>query len=367
MRQHFIPQSYLKNFAFKKEKGLFLEAATNGTHAINEINIKNLCVEKDIYTIPKFHGLDYDPHSLELFYADKMDGLYPTVYEILTNPEITNIDAGTKQSIISITMSLFFRGPNFIPNDVKGWTSTFKNLYKANKDFDGNVEFNHEGYSYKFNYKQYDLQLQGYLATKKISFIKNHLNQLQKFVDFKSNAAISVERIHDHGLLITSDNPVIMRSPDGELHDVFSPENIIHLPLDPKHYLTIYPNTQETMGNVINRSIRDFAFSLTINHDIQKNSIRWLLGNLGHVQKHLDDQIKYNDPTGKDGQELLFNMRERGLDAERLGKLIDKNGGVLNEEIANFMRDLMKKEIHRSDPNMVKKATELNNLGFNVI
>ena len=52
--QHFIPKSYLKNFAVAEGNKYFVEAKLSSENSSKEnlISIRDICVDKNIYTLP---------------------------------------------------------------------------------------------------------------------------------------------------------------------------------------------------------------------------------------------------------------------------------------------------------------------------
>lgn len=55
-----------------------------------------------------------EKYSLEKYYAENIDGVYPEVYELLTDPNKTYITTKQRAQIVMTTMSLFFRTPKFL-------------------------------------------------------------------------------------------------------------------------------------------------------------------------------------------------------------------------------------------------------------
>ena len=114
VHQHFIPKSYLKNFALEKDKKFFVEAKLKREDSPKDrlLSINDICVDKNIYTLPIEEEND-KKYSLEKFYAEKVDSLYPWIYKKLTDPNVVYINSFERAQIIMITMSLFFRTPKF--------------------------------------------------------------------------------------------------------------------------------------------------------------------------------------------------------------------------------------------------------------
>ena len=112
IRQHYIPRSYLKYFAEKKNDHFFVDTLIRGEkNSIFTTTTVNVCVQKNIYTFPSEKG---DKFAIEKFYATEVDAVYPEVYRMLVNPNITVIGEEDKRKILNTLLSLFFRTPQFL-------------------------------------------------------------------------------------------------------------------------------------------------------------------------------------------------------------------------------------------------------------
>ena len=110
--QHFIPRSYLRNFAEERNDKFFIDAKFLQSGTIkNNISVNDICVDKNIYTIP--NAAD-DKYKLEKFYAENVDSAFPEVHRLLTNSSTTFVSPEQRQKIIYVTMSLYFRTPKFL-------------------------------------------------------------------------------------------------------------------------------------------------------------------------------------------------------------------------------------------------------------
>lgn len=78
VHQHYIPQSYLRNFAEQDRKLAFVDTIMRGhDQKIKRLPTKAICAEKNIYT---FNANDPgDPYALEKFYAKEVDALFPEI------------------------------------------------------------------------------------------------------------------------------------------------------------------------------------------------------------------------------------------------------------------------------------------------
>lgn len=127
IRQHFIPRSYLNNFA-KHEKPDKYFVFARRKEGVIKISTKDICVEKNLYTLPT--NEQTKKFAIEKFYADNVDSVFPEVYRILTNDSLVSIDFETRLKIINTALSLYFRTPKFLNKQNK----IFEDLVNYVKD-----------------------------------------------------------------------------------------------------------------------------------------------------------------------------------------------------------------------------------------
>ena len=72
-RQHFIPRSYLNNFAENQDGKYFIYCKKKESDRINRLSTKDICVTKNLYTIPNTRNNQF---AIENFYADKIDSIF---------------------------------------------------------------------------------------------------------------------------------------------------------------------------------------------------------------------------------------------------------------------------------------------------
>ena len=90
-----------------------------------------------------------------------------------------------------------------------------------------------------------------------------------------------------NGEFITSDNPVIYSNPFTEDPIPFSDTNMLQLPLDNKHMLTILPSDKYrnvvTRMDLIDNETNDMV--LASNYQQLKSSVRFIIGNTSALDK----------------------------------------------------------------------------------
>jgi len=360
--QHFIPKSYLKNFAVSKDKSYLVEAKRKGESEPKKklLSTRDICVSKNLYTLSHKEG--DERYALETYYAEEIDKVYPEIYGWLTDANLTKITAEQRGKIIMTSMSLFFRTPKFLNLNQRMLNTMLDYAIRNFKDKNGNVKCRLENLSLDFNVKDIDEVRERIKLSTKLEFLQNHLKNWHEFIKFKLRAAIVVTRLYDDSELITSDNPVIMHSVNGNRFNVFDPTNMISLPLDNKHYLMIYPNTEEAMLDTIYRTERDNWFSLTTNLQVEQSSEDWIFGKPGSVYKHISDQLKYNAETPENIQ-AVTDMARRAKDGMELAKIMEVYG-FPHQKVADKVKEMLSYKIHREDREVLNIAHRLKEFGF---
>lgn len=361
--QHFIPKSYLKNFSLKKDRKYFVEIKkrTSSSPERKLISIRDICVAKNLYTFPEVEG--DDKYLLEKFYAENVDKVFPEVYSLLINPKVFKISPKQRAQIIMTTMSLFFRTPKFLNRLIEETDNTINNLAKNSIDENGLITFKLGNKEYKFHKSKNEAVWAVIQTQQKITFIQNHLQAWQEFVEFKFQAGLTVYKINDDIDLITGDNPVIMHSVTGNDFNIFDPTNIISVPLDSKHYLTIFPNTEPSRIDMIFREDRDKWFALSTNLDVERNCENWIIGKPNSIKAHISDQIKYGAYT-KENIEAIDMIKEKLNDKMELMKIINEVGKFSHKRVAEKVSELRKKEIYKNDNEVKKMIWVLQMNGF---
>ncbi|RZJ92147.1 MAG: DUF4238 domain-containing protein [Chryseobacterium sp.] len=362
-RQHFIPRSYLKNFAVKQDDKYFVEAKMLNESGVKEnlLSIVDICVSKNLYTVPQAEG--EEKYAIEKYYANEVDGIYPEIYKLLTNTEISELTEDQRRKIILTTMSLFFRTPKFLNMNNKYLEAVLDHAIEHHMDSSGMVKFENTDFKLDFHVStlgeiREELKLQN-----KLNFIENHMKDLHEFVEYKLQAGLMVIEITGDGDLITSDNPVIMKSQKSSNFDVFDPTNIINLPIDNKHYLMIAPNSEGAMKDQVFRSSHsDIMFVLSNNLQVEQNAESWIFGKPGTVSSHISDQIKYNELTAENLKHLE-DMQTRSKNYVELSALIDELG-ITHQNVIAYMAALLEDPLHCDDPNIREDYEQLKKLGY---
>src|SRR5680860_746295 len=114
-RQHFVPRTYLKHFGVADGEEYIVyvlpESATE-KKTIFQSNIKNVALEKHLYTLPG--ETIAQKMAIEKFYSDKLEQHYDSIYKTLTDPTKTDITTEQRELIISTVVTMYYRTTKWV-------------------------------------------------------------------------------------------------------------------------------------------------------------------------------------------------------------------------------------------------------------
>jgi hypothetical protein len=367
--QHFIPKSYLNNFSFEKDYTPFLNVKFNNETEIKEISTSNICVKKNLYTLPiSNEELKY---SLEHFYADNIDSKFPHIYKILTDRNQTLIDVNTKTEIISIALSLYFRTPKFLNYHNSVIEKIVRHYAKTDIK---STRFNYLGREIKIQKEEVEKLIAEEKLKNKIHFLTEHLLLYEELVKSKINDTINVYHIVDDSEFITSDNPILIRAlidptaPNYSFDEFknravnpFDKTNTIHLPIDNKTMLSILPNTKnQSIGNIF-RLNKLKVDTIIYNHEIEEYSENCIMGNKTSLVSYLRDKQEYfeGNPVA---EKHLADYKEKTFQMTELLKIIEEKG-FNSKELIDAVKRLNEIESVKTDLGFItiKKYIETKN------
>jgi hypothetical protein len=363
-RQHFIPKSYLRQFSDMEGDKAFVEAYNvNSGELKYPFSIANLCVSKNIYTLPAAN--DKDKYSLEHFYAENVDAVYPEVYKILTDHKVIKISEEQRQKILYTTLSLYFRTSRFLDekNDELDWI-----IERISKDSrpgeNAELFLQFGGRGYKFLRKDIENVKDTIRIANRTDFIFGHLEKWQDFVKHKYDSQIGVSYILGDVNLISCDNPVKIDNHKVHTQDVFDPDNSIQLPLDQKHLLWISPNSKDWNRDMIYRGVRDKWFAITSNHSMQKDATDWIFSKKGCISKYFEEQKKY-DNFEPENLQALEDIKTKVTEMNKFLEFV-KVHGMTSEASLKKLRELKEIPALAKDPQFNVLCLELRLNGFDV-
>ncbi len=363
--QHYIPRSYLRNFAHEirkkgEEEEYYVYVRFRG-EKFHSVNIKNICSESYFYSIPEVE--EEFKNFIEKNYADKIDVLYPKIYNLIINDDYKKISESERANIIVGCLSLYFRTPKFFKIIERNCKSLIEDLKKYHND-------KTEKRFTTYLYKQVDLQALDYervsfdFQNKHKAFIlREHYRVLADFLGYKQNAGIGISKLVDKSEFITCDNPVIIRNKKtGKFHDLYDPDNLIMLPINNKYLVTVLPNTEESLYHSFNRIESNFIQTLTVNIDIEKNSEQWIIGTPRSIEHHLYDQWSYNLITPKNLQ-MVEDMKQQLKIMLEFTAFLKSRNNIIDDEVVKRFVEISKNPLMKDDPNVIRTLAEFKQEG----
>ena len=114
-RQHYVPRTYLKNFSLERKDNFYIKALPIDNckeSAIYETSTANICLEKDLYTLPG--ETEEQKMLIEKFYSENYETYYNEVYSILTDTNKKKLTEKERELIISTVVTMFYRTTKWI-------------------------------------------------------------------------------------------------------------------------------------------------------------------------------------------------------------------------------------------------------------
>jgi len=365
-RQHFIPRSYLNNFAVRAGDKYFIHGKRFDTDKIVSLSTKDICVDKNLYTIPTADG--GKKFDIEHFYADKVDSVFPEIYSILKNRHLATIDFDIRLKVIITALSLYFRTPKFLNIQNR----LFESIVSKNLDSTNEKEIAVSLFGEEIRIKRDEAEevIQEKKDHNRIKFLFQHLQSYEKFVQSKLLDNMAVYHIDDDSEFITSDNPVIIRphadptKPEFNYTDYYSQvinpfdkTNMIHLPVDNKTILTILPATKESVSELFQRLDIGVYDVIMYNSDIEKYSENWILGSKTGIEKHIQDQQTYNVENGVN-LELMEKYKNKVIALKQLVELMELHGST-SDQVKEKIIKMKSNPYISADINFQKMAQQI--------
>lgn len=281
-RNHFVPRTYQKNFSITKEgKDLYfinrMPKETTNEKDIKELSTKKICVENDIYTLEG--DTKEERMFVEYFYGDNYEQHYSNIYKLLIDEQKETVTPEERKLIISTVVSMLFRTqkmPN-LHNEVSDRVieALYENCKIAGKNY-----FLYEGGKISIEGKTLEQMQkeQRKESTAGIAIIQ--LEVALKLIEIRMEKdGILVTKLLDDSEFITSDNPVTYHKFLEQSISGFDSDNILTLPLDNKHLLSLIPTGKD---NDIVRFKKNGLLAKTCASDSNrkqlKSSNKYLLG-----------------------------------------------------------------------------------------
>ena len=304
-RQHYVPRTYLKRFARQDGQEYFISALPNSAtekNKIFEVNIKNIELEKDFYTL---HGeTDTQKMAIEKFYAKEFEQHYTLIYDLLVDPQKTEVTPKERELIISTVITMYYRTTKWVNASKNLMSRVFYQMFQLCKQT-GKDYFTFEGEKISIAGKTLEQFTKEFNEERQPHMILTQLEVAFKLINIRLQVdAITVVKLGEDNLeYLISDNPVIASNPRATRFAPFDPTNLLYLPLDPKHMLILIPEKAEGLENrIFRRTSTGFMAVMeksTSNYQQMENSERFILGTKGGLESYLQTKNITEKPTAE--------------------------------------------------------------------
>lgn len=315
-RQHYVPRTYLKNFAISRNDEFYISALPINNcveSAIYEANIINVCLETGLYTLPG--ETENQRMLIEKFYSDNYETFYNDVYNILTDESKKTITEAERELIISTVVTMFYRTTKWINQHNTFFNRVLETAYTlaVDKGFD---YFNFEGQKISIANKTLDQLQKEYKYESRPNQVITQLEIALKLIRWRMEKdGIMIIKLADDSEFITSDNPVIYEGPQGKVLAPFDAENVLKLPLDSKHLLILMPHADEEAKLLISRSERtgvmSYSSKLTSNYSQLQNAERFILGKNSALKSYLSTKEETERPLSSEDNKKFEKVESK--------------------------------------------------------
>jgi hypothetical protein len=286
---HFVPKTYLKNFAIRKNDDEYVNTLNNEESSDNiiESNIIDLCAEKHLLNL---NGNHKSKQKLEDIYTDIFENHYDNLFSVLTDDTVLEITDELKKSIVSAVVTMFYRTKKW--SDLLGFHADgdMKKIDQLSNQFKVDHYFNSKGLQVGFQDKTLEELEVSHKSITRIPLIITQLKVALKLIEAKQFDCINVYKIADDSEFITSDNPVLAIN----MHKIrtmhFDIENAYYLPISNKYLIAIFPKEDNLPSqNKIIRLMINKEWVESFNNMQLFHSDKCIIGSVEAIKNTLDN------------------------------------------------------------------------------
>lgn len=243
VRQHYVPQTYLKHFSFDINSPWRIYVLHKRKRKITSSSIRDAAVERHFYTVKKHE----DNYIWEKYYADNieplMDSVISKILKTCDSALLQNytsiITAEMKEQIAVVIISQLLRGKHSRDLEKKFYNKALPGVMKRARELFGPLDEKNEMIIKDFEDKDDYFKLVSMETTLNI-------DSLKKYVDILLQRAFVVFKILGDQEFVTSDNPVMLV--DANSLDATPFKNglaqhstVVYFPISPRIIIAAYP------------------------------------------------------------------------------------------------------------------------------
>ncbi len=315
----------MKNFAVKTGKEYFIEVYDKLENRYFKANIRKVCAEINLYTLPVDTKLASDILVIEKIYAESIEPMYLRAYKILTNDEVFEISDLQRIEMILSVLHFHMRNPRILKKALLHQQDEITRLYGQAKDKGA------RGLTYAdedFSFRERNLeQIIIYFSEKIVRIFKEkHIIVTKDISAFHEFAKIEINIAKENSQFITSDNPLAVEDYRTKLENPMTKSAEFNFPLDSKHSLRLYhDNTREL--NHIRRGLMPNGSVNLINSTVYEQSSRFIFGN----KQAFNEYFKLQGFLNEESTELIINAIQQVLEIAQVTSDNEEHYRVLEE------------------------------------
>jgi len=294
MRQHFVPQVYLRPFARKIKRYHSLDVYDKLEQRFFKVKTENILAITDLYTLEIPNKISENPLIIEKVYAQFIEPLYGKVYKILIDDNKTNITDQERAEIIISILHLYYRNPYNFDKIVAKHVENIERLHKIS------LKNNQKSFSYldeNFNLENFDINFTKSKVKEKIDyFFKNHLELTTQFTHTHEFMIIEVFK-SENANLFTNDNP--LQHQDFLTEDTSNPllfSSEFTIPINKRYFIKLSHNKEKRKNLIYRSKISNFMVNV-INNDIYNQSVRFVICDQEDYHKYLEVKNDLDDTS----------------------------------------------------------------------
>jgi len=267
---------------------------------------ENICSVDYLYDLPFASG--EERQFLEHAYEKHADRHFTEITEFITDDTQEALTGEMREKVLKSCLSLYYRTPKFVDLDQHA-LDTIEALPEEERENSWNI--------------------------KKSELLEESVKHFELLYHEKRNCGISVNKAARDWEFISGDNPVIIRDKKGDLTDVLSSENIVHIPLTPKYSISIMPASEISLRNTFYRTLFGNDSVMGINYAIEEHHVRYLLGTKNALELYLKESPIYKAPAHPNHPKIV-NLKEVQVAVEGLVAVLTKNRGIFTKEVRDY-------------------------------
>jgi hypothetical protein len=308
MNQHFVPRTYLKNFAEKKGKEFYVDVFDLKKQIQFNTNINNICAERDLYTLGAKTEVATDALVVEKIYGIGLEPMFTKAYSLLIDDGVKEINNAQRVEILLGVFQLYMRNPRILTGWIAHHTSQVKALVleALEKNVRG-ITYLDENFSFRDWTEQGIINHFEELVTK--IYKEQHVIGIGEIGEFHKDARLEVIKIRGESLFFTSDNPLITDDYSNRDHNPLSKTQEFKIPLNLHYHLRIY-HDNTIPRNIINRTGMGSADVAITNGSMIGLTTRFIIGS----KRSFEDYFRIIKAMNESPSKVIIDVMRQVVD-----------------------------------------------------